>query len=141
MLAIVFVVNPIAALAFTPAVNAEPPKRVFVTTESRDTRCLIEAEKVICQTNAPDGYANTPYGDRVHINNVFIYSYDVQLTFSASNMQSTGDASPDYDRVLTPGEALDINGWIVESDASGTRISNGPGGHGIHVTADTVTGF
>jgi hypothetical protein len=141
VLAAAFVLNPIAALSFTSTVGAEPTKQVFVRPESGDIRCLIEAERVICQTNGPDGYTNTPYGDRVHINNVFIVSYDVQLTFSASNMQSTGDASPENDRVLATGEVVDINGWIVESDATGTRISNGVGGHGILVTADTVTGF
>lgn len=141
VLASAFVLNPVAATAITPAAGAEPPKQEFVTNEARTVRCIIEAEHVGCQTAGPVGFTNTPYEDRVHINNVSIMSYDVGLNFSASNMQSTGYASPKNDRVLIPGQVLQINGWIVEPDANGTRISDGPDGHGMYVTVDRVTAY
>jgi hypothetical protein len=114
---------------------------VFVRTTPDTVRCRVEGESIGCQTGGPDGYKNSPYGDRKHINNVSIISYDLTLTFSASNMQTTGDADSRNDRILTPGQVLQIHGWTVEPDANGIRFTDDNRSHGMYVTVDTVTAF
>ncbi|MCP9274356.1 hypothetical protein [Mycolicibacterium arenosum] len=142
VLASVFVVNPIAALAFTPSAHAEPdPDQQFVTTESRKVRCIVQPDNVGCQSNSVDGFMNAPVEHGYRDNNVWVDAGGGPLRWNQSNMPSTDYAAPQNDLVLTYGQVFHLKGWTVEPNSTGTRFTNDVSGHGMFVSVAAVTAF
>lgn len=142
VLATVLLVNPIAALAFTPGAYAEPdPDQQFVTTESRKVRCIIEPDNVGCQSNSADGFMNAPIEHGYRDNNVWAHADGRELYWNQSNMPSTDYADSRNDLVLTYGRLFHLKGWTVEPSSTGTRFTNDATGHGMFVSTAAVTAF
>lgn len=131
------VLSPLATLAVTPSVHAEPPDQLFVTTESGKARCMIETDRVGCQ----GGFANAPIEHGYPDNNVWIYADEGELHWNQSNMASTGYADMRNDLVLTYGQVFHLNGWTVEPSSTGTRFTNDDTRRGMFVSVQAVTAF
>ena len=148
MLISVFMVNPIAALAVTPAAHASPDPRnpsdqQIVTTESRKVRCIVEPEQVLCTgdfANAPIDYGppDSPF-DRGYPNNtVWTQADGGGLHWNSSNLPSTGYAESKFDLVLSYGRVFHLKGWTVEPRSTGTQFINDGTGHGMFVSIESV---
>lgn len=147
LLALVVIVNPVMALGFTSAANAEPRPtdpvdKQFVTTESRTVGCVVTPGTVLCTgnfANAPTRCGETPdcdpdgLGKRDHT--VWVDAEGGGLQWNDSNFQSY-----DYtELVLTYGQVFHLKGWTVEPSSEGTRFTNDGTGRGMFVSRQGVT--
>lgn len=129
-------VSALVALGFAPTAGADVDGE-FVTTESRDMRCVLKDGSVSCQGS----FRNTPTeGGRVY-NIVSTDQLSGSLTWSAANIASTGDSAPANDTVLTYGQPFHIDGWTIVSSPTGTRFTEDGTDRGVSVSLDRVVAF
>lgn len=136
LLASTFVLNPIAALAFTPAAQASADGQ-FVTTESGNVRCKVSEVDVVCSGS----FQNTPIEGRRVYNIVSIDTLGGSLQWSRGNLSSTDENALQNDLVLTYNQTFQINGWTILPTSSGTRFTNDDPDFGMFVSIEKVTAF
>jgi hypothetical protein len=116
-----------------PAIPLTPNGQGYVRVETKSglTACSITVELVACQTSA-DNWPVTPGGQHYHTVSV---TSDGQLTWVEADLGALeGRVALDY---LT----YSAQGWTIVASSDSTRFTNDRSGHGMSVSAASVTSF
>jgi hypothetical protein len=130
----------ITAAAISTAVPASAyPTSQYVRTESGNTRCDVQSDRVGCQylPGFPQGTVDN-FGYHADIANV---TSGGAFSWMNGNLATGGSASPQNDVILNYGQSYDVQGWTILPSSDGTRFTNDGTGHGMFVSIDNVSPF
>ena len=116
-----------SAIPLTP--NAQGYVRV--ETKSGLTACSINTDLVACQTQA-DNWPTTPGGQHYHA---------VSVTSAGQLNWVEADLGALEGRVTLDYLTYSAQGWTIVASSDSTRFTNDRSGHGMSVSAQSVTSF
>ncbi|WP_157516971.1 hypothetical protein [Mycobacterium sp. MS1601] len=111
----------------------------YVTTQSRQVRCAIAQESVVCERNSAEGFPQAPASNAGTARwNLATVSSNGAFVWTEGNI---GGTDSNQDVMLAYGTVNHFNGWNIEASADGTRFTNAASGRGIFVSIESVYSF
>jgi hypothetical protein len=122
-----------------PSAGAEADQ-VMVRTESGKVRCLVSVLNVVCQRQSGETFPDGPMINGYRANQASVRPSG-QLNWFSAQLPAIGPSDPQFDTVMTYGQALSPNGWTIDPSPTGTRFTSQQTGRGMVVSIDGISTF